>query len=252
MPSLLESGDAAVAAGFDALSPDVFWLRALQKEGVSLERLREALDARGLGCMEIAGIAVEAPAETLAALEETVRYAEGLGAEFANVRFLVAPDAAGQELLCRCEDALAKVGTRIALEFSRGTKTRNISETLSLIESAETRSAGVTLDTWHFFLARDGPDWSAFEALPLSKLANVQLSDGVPVGDQSYYEATLNERRLPGEGEFDLTRFAQVLRRKDFDGAVIVEVLSAQLRNLPVEDFALQAGATSRRWWAAA
>ena len=104
----------------------------------------------------------------------------------------------------------------------------------------------------HFFLARDGPDWNALEALPVSELANVQLSDGVPFGDRAYFEATMNERLLPGQGEFDLARFARELKRMGFDGAVIVEVLNAQLRKAPIETFAQQAAETSRRWWGGA
>ncbi|MBW1883931.1 MAG: sugar phosphate isomerase/epimerase [Deltaproteobacteria bacterium] len=244
--------EAAAAAGFDALAPDVFWLRALEEQGVSLERLRQALDARGLACMEIAGLAIGEAAETLRELEETFRYAEALDAEFMNVRIVVDSEPVAMEQLCRCEDALEKVGTRIALEFSRGTRTRGIADVRALMASAGTRNAGVTLDTWHFFLARDGPDWDALDALPLSELANVQLSDGVPFGDRPYFEATMNERLLPGEGEFELARVAQRLHDKQFDGAVVVEVLSAKLREAPLETFAKQAAQTSRDWWARA
>ena len=244
--------DAAAAAGFDALAPDIFWLRALKEEGVSLEQLRQALDARGLACMEIAGLAIGEEARTRSELEETLRYAEALDAEFMNVRILADSEPTAVEQLRRCEDALEKVGTRIALEFSRGTLTRGIAETRALMASAGTRDAAVTLDTWHFFLARDGPDWDALDGLPLSELANVQLSDGVPYGEKTYFEATMNERLLPGEGGFELARVAQVLHDKRFDGAVIVEVLSAPLREAPLETFAKQAVQTSRLWWASA
>ncbi len=62
----------------------------------------------------------------------------------------------------------------------------------------------------------------------------------------------MNERLLPGEGGFELARVAQVLHDKRFDGAVIVEVLSAPLREAPLETFAKQAVQTSRLWWACA
>ena len=242
--------DAAAAAGFDALAPDIFWLRALHEEGVSLARLRRALDARGLACMEIAGLAIGEEAETRSELEETLRYAQALDAEFMNVRVIAASGNTAMEQLCRCEDALEKVGTRIALEFSRGTQTPGIAETRAFMESAGSRDAGVTLDTWHFFLARDGPDWEALNALPVSELANVQLSDGVPFGDRTYFEATMNERLLPGEGGFELARVAKLLHDKKFDGAVVVEILSARLRETPLDSFAKHAAQTSRLWWA--
>ena len=78
--------DAAAAAGFDDLAPDVFWLRALEGEGVALSSVRDGLDRRGLGCLEIAGIAIGGEEATRAEVEEQARYAEALGATFVNAR----------------------------------------------------------------------------------------------------------------------------------------------------------------------
>ena len=76
--------DAAVSAGFDALAPDIFWLRALEKEGLSLDVLAGAMKERGLACMELAGIALGSEEQTRAELEESLRYASALGAEFSS------------------------------------------------------------------------------------------------------------------------------------------------------------------------
>ena len=51
-------------------------------------------------------------------------------------------------------------------------------------------------------------------------------------------DETVNRRTWPGDGEFDLARFTQTLRRRGWDGLVSVEVLSDQLRDLPVATFA--------------
>jgi sugar phosphate isomerase/epimerase len=244
--------DAVAEAGFDALAPDIFWLRALEKEGVSLERLRQGLDARQHACMEVAGIAIGAEQETASELEEMLRYAEVLGAEFMNARLVEAPGPELGERLCRCADAFGKVGTRVALEFSRGTGTKGIADSRAFIEASGAVGVGVTLDTWHFFLEKESPDWDALEVLPASLLANVQLSDGVAYGDRSFGEATMNERRLPGEGDFDLERVARVLRHKGFDGAVILEVLSSRWRDESLDAFAREAAQTARDWWAGA
>jgi sugar phosphate isomerase/epimerase len=247
--------DAAAEAGFDALAPDVFWLRALEAEGLPLEQLARGLEDRGLACMELAGIAIGTEEQTRPELEEALRHAEILGAEFVNARLVEAPGRATMDQLCRCAEALARVGTRVALEFSNGTQLAGVADTRVFIETAGAEGVGVTLDTWHFFLARavplgrEVPDWESFEALPLSLLANVQLSDGVDYGEGSFRDATMNERRVPGEGEFDLAGVAQRLRSKGFDGAVIVEVLNARLRGVALEAFAREVAVGARRWW---
>jgi sugar phosphate isomerase/epimerase len=241
--------EAAAAAGFDALAPDVFWLRALEGEGVALEDLARALDASGLACMELAGIAIGEPESTARELDEACRQAEILNAEFVNARLTVAADEAAMEQLRRCAEALGRVGARVALEFSRGTGTQGIADCLAFVESAEAAGAGVTLDTWHFCLASNGPDWDALEALPLESLANVQLSDGIDYGDGTFWEATMNELVHPGEGELPLGRVADLLQDKGFDGAVIVEVLSAPGRARALDEFAREAARAAHAWW---
>jgi sugar phosphate isomerase/epimerase len=241
--------DATKAAGFDALAPDIFWLRALEAEGVALEELAEAMQERGLSCMEIAGIAIGSQERTQAELEENLRYARVLGAEFVNARVIAPTDEIVLEGLRRCADALADVGARVALEFTNGTGLPDLRAACAFIERAEAPGVGVTLDTWHFIQSEGGADWKGLEELPLEALANVQLSDGVAFATDNYGEETMNHRRLPGAGDFDLPRIARCLEKKGFDGAVIVEVLSASLREWALPEFANEAGRTTRNWW---
>ncbi len=247
--------DAAAAAGFDALAPDVFWLRALEGEGLSLGSLARELGQRGLACMEIAGIAIASPEATRSELEENLRYAEALGAEFVNARIVAPLDAEVVDSVAQCAEAFSKAGTQVALEFSRGTTLRGVADARTLIESAGASSVGVTLDTWHFFLAESGPDWDALADLPLSAFANVQLSDGVPYEEGAFPTATMNERRLPGEGGFDIARVARTLVEKGLDrnaqaqGAIVVEVLNAEWRARSLAEFAEAAMAASRKSW---
>jgi sugar phosphate isomerase/epimerase len=48
-------------------------------------------------------------------------------------------------------------------------------------------------------------------------------------------DETVNHRRLPGEGEFDLRSYIEVCRECGYDGPWGVEVLSEDLRNQPLE-----------------
>lgn len=250
--------DAAVEAGFDALAPDIFWLRALEEEGLSLDDLARGLTQRGLSCMEIAGIGIASPEATQAELEETVRFAEALHAEFINARIVAPMDEAVVESVVLCAEAFSKVGTQVALEFSRGTTLQGVADARALIHAtgeAGTAGAGIgfTLDTWHFFLAASGLDWEALADAPLSALANVQLSDGTPYAKGAFPKATMNERRLPGEGDFDLSRLVTMLAEKGFDrdgqGAIVVEVLNADWRARSVLEFARAALVASRKAW---
>ena len=235
--------DAAAGAGFDAIAPDIFWLRALEAEGVGLERLADGLRERGLACREISGLAIGDDERTASELEENLRYARALAAELVNTRMVVPVDEAVVGRLRHCAVELrtkgaAEGGTGIALEFSSGSQLRSVGATSALIEAAGVGGVGVTIDTWHFFNHAEGPDWAALEALPLERLANLQVSDGVPHGPGQFWEATMNQRRIPGEGQFDLARLAALLRARRFDGALVLEVLNAEQRARPLADYA--------------
>jgi sugar phosphate isomerase/epimerase len=246
--------DAAASAGFDALAPDIFWLRQLEEEGVALETVASRMRDRGLACMEIAGIAIGTEELTDRELAENLRYAKAFDAEFVNARILEPIDEAVVERVKRCAVAFREEGaadgrTRIALEFSRGTKLNGVAQTRELVEAVAEEGIGVTLDTWHFFLHPEGPDWTALEALPIDQLANVQLSDGVAYGEGEFGPATMDRRRMPGDGGFDLARTAGLLASRGFDGAVVLEVLSAEERARPLSEYAERAMRSSLDWW---
>ena len=244
--------EAAAGAGFEAIAPDIFWLRALESEGVPLERLADALRDHGLACMEISGLAIGDDARTASELEENLRYSRALSAELVNTRIVVPVDDDVVRRLRHCAVELrtkgaAAGGTGIALEFSSGSQLRSVGATRALIEAAGVGGVGVTIDTWHFFNHVEGPDWTALEALPLERLANLQVSDGVPHGPGQFWEATMNQRRLPGEGSFDLARLAALLRARGFDGAIVLEVLNAEQRARPIADYAADSLRSAKR-----
>ena len=246
--------DAAAKAGFDAIAPDMFWLRALEAEGVTLEQIADGLRERRLACMEISGLAIGDDDRTSSELEENLRYARVLSAEFVNTRVVVPVDDEVARRLRACAVALRtqgaqEGGTGIALEFSSGSQLRGVTGTRALIETAGVGGVGVTIDTWHFFNHPEGPDWAALEALPLERLANLQLSDGVPHAAGQFWEATMNQRRIPGEGGFPLERLAQMLRARGFDGAIVLEVLNAEQRTRSLDDYAADCLRGARRFF---
>lgn len=60
---------------------------------------------------------------------------------------------------------------------------------------------------------------------------------------------TIDRRAWPGDGEFDLDWFTATLRQRGWRGVVAVEVLSAELRRLPVAEFAHRGYQATVRYW---
>jgi sugar phosphate isomerase/epimerase len=62
----------------------------------------------------------------------------------------------------------------------------------------------------------------------------VELNDAAPDVVGTVFENTVDNRRLCGEGCFDLSGLVSLLRDKGFDGPWGVEILSTSFRTLPV------------------
>ena len=60
---------------------------------------------------------------------------------------------------------------------------------------------------------------------------------------------SLHRRAVPGEGILDLKRFAATFLDRGWDGMVSVEVLSAALRQLPVDAVVERLYATTAAYW---
>ena len=64
-------------------------------------------------------------------------------------------------------------------------------------------------------------------------------SDGAEVDNfdlEDRIDEVVNHRKLPGEGEFDIPGYVEVLKDMGYSGPWGVEVLSAELRSLPIEE----------------
>ena len=72
--------------------------------------------------------------------------------------------------------------------------------------------------------------------IPQRYLTWVELSDGQFENMDDPIDETVNHRRLPGEGEFDIPAYVEVCRQIGYGGPWGVEVLSEELRNLPIEE----------------
>ena len=245
---LLVQFDAAAEAGYPMLSPDVFSIRAHLAAGGSLEQLADALSEHRLACLDLAGLTIGADeARTKRQADELLELAQALDSAWVQVRVVDEVDDRIRNLFCWSVDRFGAFGVGLAVESSPLTTITTIADARELVASAggEART-GVIVDTWHFFRGRD--DWPELEALLVDELAFVQFSDGLPAGADPGHD-TLHRRALPGHGEFELDRFSACLRAKSFRGPVSVEVLSKEMRALPVHEFALRTMETSSSYW---
>jgi sugar phosphate isomerase/epimerase len=140
-------------------------------------------------------------------------------------------DDAATSFAALCDRA-AEHGLAVGLEFLPFTNIPDVAAARTLVEAAGRPNGGICVDSWHFF--RGTPDWDALASLPGDRILDTQLNDGSLVAEHpDYLEDGLRNRRAPGDGQFDLRRFLDVLAATGTSAPISVEVISAELDLLP-------------------
>jgi sugar phosphate isomerase/epimerase len=140
-----------------------------------------------------------------------------------------------EEFAALCDDAAQHTDARIAYEiipFDPNVNT--LDDGLRLVTEAGRANGGLAIDTWHMGKLRIAPE--ELKRIPGEYLAWVELSDGRVVYMDDPIDEVINHRRLPGEGEFDIPGYIEACRAVGYDGPWGVEILSAELRSLPMEE----------------
>ena len=140
-----------------------------------------------------------------------------------------------EEFAALCEDAASNTDATIAYEFMPFDVNVNTLDTaLELVTDAAPTNGGLAIDTWHMSKLEIAPD--ELRRIPPQYLAWVELSDGQFEDMDDPIDETINHRKLPGEGEFPIPTYVEVLREIGYEGPWGVEVLSADLRKLPIDE----------------
>ena len=105
---------------------------------------------------------------------------------------------------------------------------------LELVQGAAQPNGGLAIDTWH--MGKLGISPEDLQRIPPEYLGWVELSDGQFENMPDPIDEIVNHRRLPGEGEFDIPGYVEACREVGYAGPWGVEVLSEELRNLPIEE----------------
>jgi sugar phosphate isomerase/epimerase len=134
-----------------------------------------------------------------------------------------------------CEETAEHTAAPVAYEFMPfDVNVNTLDAALTLVQEADQPNGGLAIDTWH--MAKLGIAPRDLRRIPLRYLTWVELSDGRLQNMDDLVDETVNHRSLPGDGEFDIPGYVEVCREIGYGGPWGVEVLSEDLRNLPIEE----------------
>jgi sugar phosphate isomerase/epimerase len=231
--------DAARAAGFRALG---------MVSGRVTPDDRGVLAAAGLRCHELLGLQVRADVEATTAMAERLAHdAHPIGAPWVLTTFEAGLADDVRAAVARCAAIFEEAGAGLAVEFSPLGPVATITDGAAVVAAAGGRRAGLVIDSWNFCLGAS--TWEELETVPLEQVAYLQFADALaPLGPLDPEEA-MTRRALPGEGVLELERFATTLRTRGWDGVVSMQVLSDELRALPVDEYARAVYDAGARYW---
>jgi sugar phosphate isomerase/epimerase len=134
-----------------------------------------------------------------------------------------------------CEDAAQHTSAKVVYEFMPfDVNVNTLDAALAVVQGAGAPNSGLAIDTWH--MAKLGIPPEELRRIPPDYLTWIELSDGQIENMPDLIDETVNHRRLPGEGEFDIPGYVEVCGEIGYQGPWGVEVLSAELRSLPIEE----------------
>ena len=237
--------EEAAGAGFSGIG---LWHADLEHVLVSrsLSEMKQILDDNGLACSELEFLCdwfVESGDDRRRASDARRRLlleaAAALGAHHIKVGNLFAtPCAIGQiadEFTLLCADAARRTAAKVVYEFMPfDCNVNSVDKALAVVEGAEAENGGLAIDTWHMGKLRIPP--GDLGRIPPRYLSWIELSDGLAATMPDLSDECLNHRRLPGEGELGVDGYVAAGRAGGYQGPWGVEVLSAELRSLPMRE----------------
>jgi sugar phosphate isomerase/epimerase len=136
--------------------------------------------------------------------------------------------------LRRMSDQAAEIGCRLAMEFMPFAFFSDARKAAKLIEAADHEAVGLCVDIWHVFRSGMGYD-ELIECVPHDKMFVVELDDAVRQIQGTLFEDSSNERRYPGDGDFDVAAFVRAITSTGYHGHWGVEIISQEHRSVPIE-----------------
>jgi sugar phosphate isomerase/epimerase len=240
-----ERCEEAAKVGFDGIG---LWHADLehQLETRSLREIKEIFDAAGLEHLELEFLMDwfldpgderrTVSDEQRRRLFEAAAVLEPHHIKVGNIPGSEAPlEQVTERFAELCADAAEQHDATIAYELMPfDPNVKSLDAAIELAVGAGAPNGGIAIDTWHMGKLGIAPE--ELRRVPLEYLAWIELSDGRRENMPDFVDETINHRRLPGEGEFDVAAYVEVCRDHGYREPWGVEVLSEELRNLPMED----------------
>lgn len=133
----------------------------------------------------------------------------------------------------------AEHGTSVAYEFMyRDTVAGSLEAARSVVLGSGAGNGGLALDLWH--VVDLGVSTDAIRALPAGCVLAAEVSDGER-RHRPGARRSLRDRRLPGDGDFDISEFVAAVRATGYQGPWGVELLSAAIGDVGPAELARRA-----------
>jgi sugar phosphate isomerase/epimerase len=237
---------AASKAGFKGIGlKEVDVEHTLQTR--SLKEMKQILDDNGIVHVELEFLTDwfldgEAKKKSDVTKRLLLKAAEALGARHIKVgdfdqRITPMPRLI-ESFAALCADA-ANHGTRILFELIVDAMIRTLPEILTMVRGAGAKNGGIMIDLWH--VVKLGIPYDDVARVPAQYLLGIELNDGTLHCPWSLHEDTVNHRRFCGEGEFDVKGFVNCMLKAGYKGPWGIEVLSHDVRKMPLEKAATHA-----------
>jgi sugar phosphate isomerase/epimerase len=158
----------------------------------------------------------------------------------------------GEPDLPRMRDAFAAICDKaapgnidIVVEFLPFASINTIDRGLALVDGLDNTNGGLLVDIWH--VARGGMSFDEIAKIPLNRLLAVELNDADEQIVESLFNDSTHHRKQCGEGALDVPAFIQAILDTGYRGYWGVELISAELRKLPLEVAAQRVFETTMR-----
>jgi sugar phosphate isomerase/epimerase len=158
----------------------------------------------------------------------------------------------GEPDLPRMRDAFATICDKaaprnidIVVEFLPFASINTIDRGLALVDGLDNANGGLLVDIWH--VARGGMSFDEIAKIPLNRLLAVELNDADEQIVESLFNDSTHHRKLCGEGELDVPAFIQAILDTGYRDYWGVELISAELRKLPLDVAARRVFETTMR-----
>lgn len=226
--SLAERVDAAHAAGFVEIGLSIRWMGLWLDQGHDLAELDALLDEYGMRVGELEALRVmqDQPAPLMP-------LARQLAERYHPARFQVIGDYDGTleqaaARLAAVADEFAAWDVEVVLEPLPFTNIPTPAAAAQLIRMTGRTNVSMCLDIWHLY--RAGLTLDHLDDL-WDTISTLQLNDGTVIAENpNLYDDCLANRRVLGQGEFDLVGLLQRQAEHRPDAMYSMEVISTGLR----------------------